>query len=139
MYLSKCVKKSIFVPSKIKCQMLKPNAKLKIFGIFQIENLSNFSNMKFLEWSKLENWEISSFFFDLENQSLASKIGNFGIIHPFDISHYSQFFQFSYLPSDINQFRHFNFSTFISYSIRKFLDWQIHKTIKFLKLFNFEN
>ena len=36
-------------------------------------------------------------FCNLENQNLAPKIGNFEIIHLFDIPHYSQFFQPSYL------------------------------------------
>ena len=108
---------------------------------------SNFTNCKFLEFSnckfltfeffgilligKLRNFEI---LFNLENQSLTPKIGNFGIVHPFDIAHYSQFRQFSHLSFDINQFQRFNFLTFISYSSGNFLDWQIHKIIKFLKL-----
>ena len=79
--------------------------KFEVFGIVQIE--------------KLKNFEI---FFNLENQNLAPKIGNFGIVDPFDIPHYSQFCHFSYLPFDINQFRCFNFSTIISYSSGNFLD-----------------
>ena len=91
-------------------------------------------------WNCL-NWKIQRFrdFFNLENQSLAPKFGNFGIVRPFDIPHYSQFCNFSSLPFDINQFRRFIFLTFIPYSSGNFLDWQIHKIIKFLKLFNFEN
>ena len=60
--------------------------------------------------------------FNLDNQSLAPKIGNFGIVRPFDIPHDSQFCQYSYLLFDINQFRRFNFSTFITYSSGNFLD-----------------
>ena len=97
--------------------------KLQVFGIFTIENCSNckFSKFEFFGISqigKLRNFEI---LFNLGNQSLTPKIGNFGIVHPFDIPHYSQFCQFSYLPFDINQFRRFNFSTFILYSSRNFL------------------
>ena len=74
-------------------------AKLQIFQIFQTWSFWNYSN-----------WKIKKFqdFFNLENQSLARKIGNFGIVRPFDIPHYSQFCQFSYLFFDINQFRRFN-------------------------------
>ena len=36
-------------------------------------------------------------------------------------------------------FANSHISTFISYSSRNFLDWEIHEIIKFLKLFNFEN
>ena len=99
-------------------------SKFEVFGIVQI--------------GKLRNFEI---FFNLENQSLAPKIGSFEIARPFDIPHYSQFCQFSYFPSDIYiyQFRCFNFSTFISYPSENFLDQQIYKIIKFLKSFNFEN
>ena len=68
-----------------------------------------------------------------------SKTDNFEIVRPFDIPHYSQFFQFLYSPFDINQFRRLNFWTFILYSTGIFLDWQIYKIIKFLKLFNSEN
>ena len=59
---------------------------MQMFRIFQIEIFSNFPNLKFLELSKLENKEISRFFFNLENQSLAPKIGNFGIV-PYSIFH----------------------------------------------------
>ena len=75
----------------------------------------------------------------MENQSLAPKICNFGIVRPFDIPHYSKFCQFSYLLYGINQFRRFDISTFISYSSENFLDWQVPKIIKFLKFFNSEN
>ena len=43
----------------------------------------------------------------MENQTLASKIDNSEIIRPFDIPHFSQFFQFSYLPFAKNQFSQF--------------------------------
>ena len=119
---------------------------IKIFGIFKIEFFFNFQNYKFLETSKLNsfefsklqifeisqienflncpNWKIKKFenFFNSENQSLGPKIGNFGIVRPFDIPHFSQFFQFSNLLFDINQFRRFSFSTFISYSSGNLLD-----------------
>ena len=36
-------------------------------------------------------------------------MSNFGIVCLFDIQHCSQFFQFSYLPFDINQFSQFVF------------------------------
>ena len=112
----------------------------------QIANFWNFLNLKFFEFSKFEvfgivqigklrNFEI---FFNLENQTLAPRIGNFEIVLPFDVPHYSQFCQFSYLPFDMNQFRCFKSLTFIPYSSGNSLDWQIHKIIKFLKLFNFE-
>ena len=121
--------------------------KLVISRIFQIENLKKISNWNFLEFSKfkfpgnaqIRKWKNSEIFFNLENQSLAPKKGKFGIVHPFDIPHYSQFCQSSYLPIDKNQFRRFNFLIFISYSSENFLDSQIHKIIKFQKLFNFEN
>ena len=58
------------------------------FVIFQIGKLKNFLN-----------------YFNLKNQ----------IFRSFDMSHYSQFFKFSYLSSDINQFRRFNCPIFISY------------------------
>ena len=41
----------------------------------------------------------------------------FGIVRPFDIPHYSQFCQFSYLPSDTNQFSPFLFPILLT---RKF-------------------
>ena len=36
------------------------------------------------------------------------------MVRPFDIPHHAQFRQFSYFPFDINQFRRFDFSIFIS-------------------------
>ena len=112
----------------------------KLPGISYIEYFSNFPNFpKFLELSKLENSEISRFFFNFKSQSFAPKIGNIGNVRPFDIPHFSQFCQISYFPFDINQLQRFNVSTLISYSSKNFLDWQIHTIIKFLKLFNFEN
>ena len=74
-------------------------SKLKIFLIFQIRSFW------IVQIGKWRNFEI---LFNLENQCLVPKIGNFGIIRPFDIPHYSQFCQFSYLPFDINKFRRFN-------------------------------
>ena len=121
--------------------------KRKCLGISRLNFFLNFPNTKFFEFSNFEVFEIVQIgklrnfdiFFNLENLSLASKIGNFGIVRPFDIPHYSQFCQFSYLPFDINQFRRFNFLTFISYTSGNFLDLQIHTIIKFPKLFSFEN
>ena len=71
-------------------------AELQIFGNFEIEIFWNLSNWKFFEFSKfgvfgivrigkLRNFGI---FFNWENQSLAPRTGNFGIVHPFDIPHY---------------------------------------------------
>ena len=104
-------------------------SKLKIFRIFQIWSFWNCSN-----------WKIKKFqdIFQFGKWKFGSKNWQYGIVRPFDIPHYSQFCQFSYLPFDINQFRRLNFSTFISYSSGNFLDWQFHKIINFLK-FNFEN
>ena len=129
--------------------------KLDIFRIFRIDNLKKCSNWKLLEFSKLKicrilqiwsfsncpNWKIKKFrvFFQFGKLSKLQKLENFKIVCPFDIPHYSQFCQFSYLPFDINQFRRLNFSTFISYSSGKFVDWKIRKIIKFLKLFKFKN
>ena len=95
-----------------------------IFFYFQNYKFLEISRLNFFEFAKLQifrifqtwsfwncpNWKIKKFqdFFNLENQSLARKIGNFGIVRPFDIPHYSQFCQFSYLFFDINQFRRFN-------------------------------
>ena len=114
-----------------------------------------FPNYKFLELPKLKIFEFSKFevfgivrigklrnfesFYNSENKSSAPKICNFGIVCPFDIPHVSQVCWILYLPFDINQFRRFNLSTFISYSSGKFLDWQIPIIIKFLQLFSFEN
>ena len=117
------------------------------FFEFANYKLCSFPNWKFFEFSKFEVFSIVQIvklrnfdiFFNLENQSLASKLVNFGIVSPFNIPHYSQSCQSSYLPFDINQFRRLIFSTFISYPSQNFLDWQIHKIIKSLKLFNFEN
>ena len=74
--------------------------KLEIFGIFKIGIFSN-----------IQNWKINKFqdFLNLENQNLVLKIGSFGIVHPFDIPHYSQFCQFSYLLYDIHEFFQFLF------------------------------
>ena len=79
--------------------------KLQIFEFYKLD-IFHSTNCKFFEFSKfevfgivqvrkLENFKI---FFYLVNQSLAPKIGNFGIVHPFDIPHYTQFCQFSYFP-----------------------------------------
>ena len=95
----------------------------KLPGISYIEYFSNFPNFpKFLELSKLENSEISRFFFNFKSQSFAPKIGNIGNVRPFDIPHFSQFCQISYFPFDINQLQRFNVSTLISYSSKNFLD-----------------
>ena len=48
---------------------------------------------------------------------MALKMGNFEIVCPFDIPHYSQFCQFSYFPFDINQFSQFVFPILVT---RKF-------------------
>ena len=48
------------------------HSKLEFFGIVRIEKLTNFSNS-----------------FHSENQNLAPKIGNFGIVCPFNIPHYN--------------------------------------------------
>ena len=77
---------------------------------------------------KLTNFEI---FFNLENQSLASKIANFKSVHWFDIPHYSQFFQFSYLPFDIKQFSQFLFLILVSRKLGRF-------TFKRSLIFKFE-
>ena len=136
----------------------------EMFRIFEIANFSKSPHCKFLEFSKLifleffklkclrifqiwsfwncPNWKINKFqdFCSIWKLKVwPPKIRNFGIVHPFDIPHYSQFCQFSYLPFDINQFRCFNFSTFISYSSGNFLDCQIHRIINFMKWFNSEN
>ena len=70
------------------------NFKIDFFLICQVANYLNFPDWKFFEFKvfgvvqieKLRNFEI---FFNLENQSLAPKIGNFEIVRPFDIPHYS--------------------------------------------------
>ena len=64
--------------------------RLEIFGIIQIGKLTDFYNLS-----------------NLKNRNLFKKIGKFGIVRLFDIPHYSQFCQFSYLPFDINQFSQF--------------------------------
>ena len=51
--------------------------KLEIFGIFKINKVLDFF------------------------QFLKQKFSNFGIVHPFNIPHYSLFSEFSYLPIDI--------------------------------------
>ena len=62
----------------------------------------------------------------MENQNLAPKIGNFGIVRLFDIPHYSQFCQFSYFPFksifsiSISYFSEFGRSTFERSLIFKF-------------------
>ena len=136
---------------------------MQIFGICHIANFWNFQNwvffnfqnykfleisqLNFFEFAKLQIFEICQIenfwncpnFFNSKNQSLPPKIGNFGIVRPFDIPHYSQLRQFWNLLFDIHQFRRFSFSTFISYSSGNFLDWQLHKIINFLRLLNFEN
>ena len=112
---------------------------MQFFGTFQIENFIELSKFKVF-WN-CPNWKTKKFrdISNLKNQSLAPKIANFEIVRPFDIPHHSQFCQFSYLPFVINQFRRFNFSTFISYSGGNSLDRRIHEIIRFMKLFNFEN
>ena len=130
-------------------------SKSKTFGVFQIEIFLTLPNCKFFKFFKSKifrifqvwsfwncpNWKIKKFwdFFNSENQIYTPKTGSFGIVYSFDIPHYSEFCQFSYLPFDINQFRRFNFSTFIPHSSGNFLDWQIHKKITSLKLFSFKN
>ena len=94
-------------------------SKLKIFWIFYIENLLNFGKIE-----KLKNFEI---FFNLENQSLAPKIGNFGIVHPFYILHYSEFLEFSKL-------KFFRISQI--WSFWNFRNWKI---TKFRDFFHLEN
>ena len=101
-------------------------SKLTILVISQIENCSDFLNWQFLEFSKSEileifvignfrycpNCEINKFldFFQFGKPEFGSKIANLGIVRPlFDIPHYSQFCQFSYVPFDINQFSQFLF------------------------------
>ena len=113
-------------------------AKLQIFGTIPIENFSNFPNLKFLELSKLENKEISRCFSIWKIKVSLQKFAILGLfIH--SIFHTTRnFFQFSYLPFNKNQFRRFNFSILILYFSGNFLDWQIYEIIKFLKLFNFE-
>ena len=78
-------------------------SKLHIFGIFPIGNFFEFSKLKMLRIArgKLTNFWI---FFNLLNQNLALKIGNFGIVRLFDNPHHSQFRQFSYVSFDINPF-----------------------------------
>ena len=86
------------------------NFHIDFFLICQIANFWNFPNWTFFEFIKLEVFGIVQIgklrnfkiFFNLENQSLTPKIGNFEIVRPFDIPHFSQFCQFSYLPFDIN-------------------------------------
>ena len=43
---------------------------------------------------------------------ILKKLSSFGIVRLFDILHYSQFCQFSYLPFDINLFRSFIYAIF---------------------------
>ena len=53
-------------------------------------------------------------FFISENQNLVPKIVNFGIVHPFDIPHYLQLCQFSYLLFDMNLFSQYLFSILVT-------------------------
>ena len=84
-------------------------SKLEIFGIFSIGKLTNFHNFTTWKINKLSE------FFQFGKLSKFKKLANFGIVCPFDIPHYSQFFRFSYLHFDINEFRHFIFWIFIFY------------------------
>ena len=90
---------------------------LEIFRIFQIANVSNFPNWKCLDFPKLEFFGIVKIneFLDFFH-FVKPKFSNFGIVHPFNIQHYSQYCQFSYLPIDINQLSQFLF--FISLSCK---------------------
>ena len=83
-------------------------SKLELFGIFRIASFLNFSS-----------WKCNKFleFFQFEKPNLAKKNGNFEIVCPFNISHYSQFCQFSYLTFGINQFSQFLFPILVT---RKF-------------------
>ena len=96
-----------------------------IVHLFQIVKFG-----KFLEFSKLKFWKLHVYeivqiekltniynFFNLKNKNLAKQIFNFGIIHSFDILHYSKFCKFSYLHFDRNQFSEFRFSIILT---RKF-------------------
>ena len=90
-------------------------SELEIFLIFEIEYFWNFPNCEFLgfivEIRRLTNF---SNYFNSENQILALRISNFGIVRPFDIAHSSKFCQFLYLPFDMNQFSHFLFSIVVT-------------------------
>ena len=112
--------------------------------ILKVENLWNFPYYNFLELSKLEMFEIFDIikfwncpnrevnnrldYFNLQNQNLALKIGDLRIVHPFDLPHYSQFCQFSYLPFDINQFSQFLFPILVT---RKFVRSTFERSLIF--------
>ena len=72
---------------------------LNIFGIFQIENFWYSPIWEFLRFDIFSKTKIIKLqvFFDLENQNLARKISNLGIVRPFDIPHSIFNFQICFL------------------------------------------
>ena len=85
-------------------------SKLDIFLEFSKSKIN-----KFPECYSIKNLQVSRIFSIWKTEIWLKKLVNFGIVRPFEISNFSQFCQYLYVPFDINQFRRFNFSIFISY------------------------
>ena len=77
-------------------------------------------------FSKIQILEFLDFF-----QFVEQKFSNFEIFHPFGVPHYSQFWQFSYFPIDINQLSQFLFSILVTHKFG-------HSTSERSLIFKFE-
>ena len=76
---------------------------------FNYENLIIFETVEILK--EFQNYQIQKLT-NFQNYKDSQKIVKFWIVRRFDISHYSQFLQFSYLSFDIDLFRSFIYLSF---------------------------